>query len=156
MELLEILSVLLTSAIKFLPAPFLAVNVYGFKFGQAVLMTTAGGVLGILFFFFASGELMERARVRRMRRMAEGKEPRKRFFTRRNKLMVRIKQGSGIVGLAIITPAIISIPIGCVLAAKYFRKEAFTLPALLLSLFLWSLLLSGIASLFGSPFHHHN
>lgn len=90
-----------------------------------------------------------------MQRIAEGREPKKRNFSRMNKVIVNVKRKFGLIGLAIITPAIISIPIGCILAAKYFRTRSLTLPLLLLSTLLWSLFLSGIASLFGSPFHHH-
>ncbi len=153
-EFWEILTVLLASSTKFFPSPFLAVNVYGLAFGQTVLWTSLGGIFGVLFFYGLSGELMDRARRRRLRKLAEGKVKRKRNFRPVTKISVRVKQRFGLIGLAFITPAIISIPFGSILAAKYFRRRGATLPALFLSVLLWSLLLTGIASLFGSPFHH--
>ncbi|MFB6258057.1 MAG: hypothetical protein ABEH38_05125 [Flavobacteriales bacterium] len=155
-RLWEALTVLLTSSIKFLPSPFLSVNVYDFTFWETILMTMIGGVVGTTFFYLISGQLMKRAWDRRMRRAAEGRAPRKRTFRRRNKTIVRVKRKFGLIGLALVTPAIISIPIGAVLAAKYFRKRMETLPFMLFSVVLWSFLLTGIASLLPvSPFPHH-
>jgi hypothetical protein len=151
----EALTVLLTSSTKFLPSPFLSINVYDFAFWETVLITTVGGIAGIFFFYGISGYLMRRAWERRMQRIAEGREPKKKNFRRRNKIIIQVKRKFGLIGLAIITPAIISIPIGCILAAKYFRTRKGTLPYLIVSTFLWSLFLSGIAQLFGSPFHAH-
>lgn len=128
---------------------------YDFTFWETIAMTTIGGVLGILFFYGISGYLMRRAWERKMQRIAEGQEPKKKTFRKRNKIIVTIKLRFGQIGLAIITPAIISIPIGSILAAKYFRKSRFILPLMLISVLLWSFLLTGIASLFGSPFSHH-
>jgi hypothetical protein len=151
----EALTVLLASSTKFLPSPFLSVTVYDFTFWETIAMTTGGGIIGILFFYGISGYLMRRAWERRMERVDEGLEPRKRTFRKRNKIIVKVKLRFGLIGLVIITPAIISIPIGCVLAAKYFRKRGETLPLMFLSVVLWSFLLTGVASLFGSPFPHH-
>ncbi len=151
----EAVTVFLASSVKFLPSPFLSVNVYNFTFWETVFISSFGGIAGILFFYLSSGHLMKRAWRRRMQREMEGFGRPKRYFTRRNKIIVKVKKRFGLGGLAFITPAIISIPIGSILAAKYFRKRSETLPILLLSVVLWSFLLTGIASLFGSPFAHH-
>lgn len=150
----EVITVLLTSSTKFLPSPFLAVTFYGFSFWHTVLMTSAGGMIGIFFFYGLSGRLMERARKRKLRRIAEGKTTRKRNFRRTTKISVRVKLRFGLIGMAFITPAIISIPFGSILSAKYFRRNSMTLPALLISTLLWSLFLTSIAAYFGSPFEH--
>lgn len=56
--------------------------------------------------------------------------------------MVKVKHRVGIVGMALITPTILSIPIGAVVSAKFFKHNPWMLPALLLSVFLWALLLT--------------
>lgn len=151
----EAFTVFLASSVKFLPSPFLSVNFYDFTFWQTIFISSSGGIVGILFFYLSSGYLMKRAWRRRMQREAEGFGSPKRYFTRTNKIIVNVKKRFGLAGLAFITPAIISIPIGSILAAKYFRKRTATLPSLLVSVLLWSFFLTGIASLFGSPFQHH-
>jgi len=63
-------------------------------------------------------------------------------FTRTNRAIVRIKQQYGIIGLSAFAPPTLSIPITAIIAAKYFRHERRTLPVLLLSVLVWSLVLS--------------
>ena len=64
------------------------------------------------------------------------------MFTRTNRLIVRIKRGYGVKGLALLSPPILSIPITSILAAKYFRHDRRTLPLLLSSVVVWSFVLS--------------
>ena len=66
----------------------------------------------------------------------ERKKPKKEF-SRKNKLIVRVKSRWGLIGLALITPTIISIPIGTLLAARYFGSNWRTLPYMLLSVVMW-------------------
>lgn len=46
------------------------------------------------------------------------------------------------IGLAILTPAVISVPVGSVLAARYYYENRWMLPLLLLSTIIWSILLT--------------
>ena len=66
----------------------------------------------------------------------------RRVFTRTNRFIVRVKRGHGMHGLAMITPPLISIPIGSILAAKYFHHDRRTLPTLLSSVVIWSVVLT--------------
>jgi uncharacterized membrane protein len=53
-----------------------------------------------------------------------------------------VKQRYGILGLAMFAPPTLSIPVTALLAAKYFRHDRRTLPTLLVSVLLWSAVLS--------------
>ncbi|MCB0763425.1 MAG: hypothetical protein R2815_13335 [Flavobacteriales bacterium] len=144
MELLDIIPVVLTSMVKFLFSGLVSYRL-GNSFLETVLLTSAGGCAGTLIFYFTSARVLEWFRLRHLRRMAERKAqglPAKRIFTRTNRLIVRVKRGYGLQGLAVIGPAILSIPIGSVIAAKYFRHDRRTLPALLSSVLIWSVVLS--------------
>jgi hypothetical protein len=53
-----------------------------------------------------------------------------------------LKHGWGLRGLAALTPILLSIPLGTILAAKYFRHDRRTVPLLLSSVLIWSVVLS--------------
>ncbi len=147
--LLEILAIIGFSTWKFLPMPFLAVNGFGFGIGHSILFTILGGWVGTLFFYGSSNKWFEKARKRALEKEKRAREKGEAFFkkkfTRTNKIIVRVKRAFGLIGLALLTPTIISIPLGSIIAAKYFRRNRWTVPALLISVAFWSVLLSTIA-----------
>jgi hypothetical protein len=124
----------------------------GYTFWETVLITTAGGSTGVTVFFVFSTRILEwnrrrmlqRAEKRRLNGQFEGT----RYFTFSNKLMVRVKRRLGVVGMAFLTPTILSIPIGAVVSAKFFKHEVLMIPALIFSVFIWSLGLTSLTYLF--------
>ncbi|MCB0795099.1 MAG: hypothetical protein KDB88_10210 [Flavobacteriales bacterium] len=143
-DLLEILSIVAAAMVKFAVSPIWSYQL-GYSLWETVAFTSLGGVVGVLFFYRISGWLMRKARIRRLRRAlaaeAAGKLP-ARSFTRGNRLIVKVKRGHGLHGLAAITPVLISIPIGAILAAKYFYHDRRTIPVLISSVLIWSVVLS--------------
>ncbi|MCB0792112.1 MAG: hypothetical protein H6595_01130 [Flavobacteriales bacterium] len=143
---LEILSILATSMVKFAMSPFLSYKM-GYSFGETLLFTSIGGTVGVLFFYRISGWLMRRARVARLHRTiaeSHGVRKRRKAFTRTNRFIVRVKRGHGLEGLAAITPILISIPLGAVLAAKYFDHDRRTIPTMISAVLIWSVVLSSL------------
>jgi hypothetical protein len=128
---LEVLLILLTSMVKFVASPVVSFAL-GYSFMQTMIMIGIGGCTGVLIFFFAGGWIMGRI---------EGRRKNRRNFTRTNKAIVRLRRGQGLNGLAVMTPVIISIPIGTLIAAKYYRHEKRTLPVLLSAVLLWDVVL---------------
>jgi hypothetical protein len=144
MEVNDAIWVLLTSMVKFLLSAPLSYGL-GNSFVETLVLTSIGGCVGTIVFYFTGGRVMEWFRKRHLRRVAKREAkglPPKRIFTRTNRLIVRMKSGYGIKGLALIVPTILSIPIGTVIAAKYFRHDRRTLPVLLSSVVLWAVVLS--------------
>ena len=117
----------------------------GHGFVETLLYTAIGGLVGMCAFYLGGKGLLEWFRhryVRRAReRMSKGLPP-KRVFTRTNRMIVRVKQRYGILGLAAFSPPTLSIPVTALLAAKYFRHDRRTLPTLLVSVLVWSVVLS--------------
>jgi hypothetical protein len=144
-DILELLGVAATSMVKFAVAPFVA---YGMdrSFAETIIATSIGGCLGVLLFYRLSGWFMKRARIRRLHREIAIQHgiltERPKVFTRTNRFIIRLKHGWGLKGLAVLTPVLISIPIGSIIAAKYFRHDRRTLPVLLSSVLIWSVVLS--------------
>ena len=75
--------------------------------------------------------------------------PRKRkVFTFTNKLYVKIKRKYGFLGIIVLTPVLLSIPIGTFLAARFYANRSHTVLYLCASVVLWSLIMSSAIALF--------
>lgn len=144
--LLKILEVALIASVKFALAPFEAER-YGFSFRDSMLITTSGGITGILAFTFIGQGISygwKKLKSVFKRRAAARTEPKK-LFTGTNKLIVRIKMKFGLIGLAVTTPSIISIPVGTIVINHFYRKKGRNIALLILSLLAWSVALNGLA-----------
>jgi len=159
----KVSNVFITASVKFLAAPFLA-EVQKLTFLQSFITTTVGGITGILLFAFVGQKiaswwrhltaLIKSIFIRRPAEVIERKPRRK--FTRMNRFIVRIKKRFGLFGIAFVTPCIISIPIGTLVAISIFKNKKQVLVYLLVSLVLWSVVLNlaafylGLSHLFKS------
>lgn len=132
--LAKLLSVFLLSTVKFLFAPGTAIAA-GFSPMETILITSFGGMTGISIFYFFGHWVFQQIEAWRFRNMSNKQ---KRIFTRRNRYIVKFKLSFGLLGLIIVTPAILSIPIGSVVAAKFYYQNRYTYPLLLLSTIVWS------------------
>lgn len=147
--LLKILEVGFIASIKFLFAPFEAER-QGFNFQEAFLITTAGGIIGILAFTFI-GEIIAygwKKIIFFFRRLwSEKKETHKqrKKFTWSKKIIIRAKMKFGLMGLALITPCIISIPIGTFVTHRFYRNKNRNIVLLFAALIFWSLVLNLLA-----------
>ena len=137
---------MLLSGIKFFFSPS-TTYLSGYSFIETLGITISGGVIGILIFFYF-GEFLKYlfSGIRFSKKE-------KKTFTKSTRRIVSIKSKYGLIGLAILTPVLLSIPLGSLLAAKYFDHDKRTLPFLILSVVLWSLLLTSITVLFGQAIY---
>lgn len=160
-KIFKLLQVLLISAIKFLFAPFISIG-YGFNYFQTVLITAVGGILGILFFYFLSRWLIRQYqaysplvfsyltgdKVEKSRKILDESFQKRKKFTRKNKFIVNVRTKYGYPGIILLTPILLSIPIGAFLAQKYYSKRSHTLIYLSISIVLWSFFISSVFFLF--------
>ncbi|MGB6035378.1 MAG: hypothetical protein WBG42_03860 [Cryomorphaceae bacterium] len=138
-ELLRAISIFFLSATKLLWAPGTAVA-SGLTFWETILITSTGGMTGIVFFYYFGHMIFvafDKWKAKRRKVVVE-----KRVFTRKNRMVVNVKSKFGILGLTFLTPCIISIPIGCVIAAKFYFNNRLTLPLLLVFTVVWCFILS--------------
>jgi len=141
-EFLKIFGLILFSSVKFLFAPS-TVYIAGYSFIETLAITMSGGLSGILVFFYF-GEL-----IKYLISKIKIRKKTKKTFTKTSRQIVRIKEKYGLIGLVILTPSFLSIPLGSILAAKYFDHDKRTLPWLITSMIIWSFLLTSITALFG-------
>jgi len=138
-EVLRAISIFFLSATKLLWAPGTAVA-SGLSFWETIILTCTGGMTGIVFFYYFGHMVFvafDNWKVKRRK-----KEIRKKVFSRRSRMVVNVKSKFGVIGLTFLTPCIISIPIGCVIAAKFYFHNRLTLPLLLTFTVVWCFILS--------------
>lgn len=154
-ELAKIGGIFLLSAVKLLFAPGTAVA-SGFTFWKTVVVTTAGGTAGVLFFYFLGQWIMQRMGVYadRWRSIRNKSKGRRSVFNRKNRFIIRVKHRYGLIGLALLTPCVISIPIGAVVAARFYNHDRLTLPLLILSVILWCIGLTWFSITFKTEILH--
>ena len=148
------------STIKFLVAPALSFGM-GLNFIQTWLSTTAGGIVGVLVFFFLSRWLIllysrffvyyfHRSKVK-IYSILDLKLPKfipPKIFTRRNRLIVKAVRKYGLAGIVICTPVLLSIPLGTFLATRYYTSNRYLVYYLMGSVVFWSLFMSSAISIF--------
>ena len=152
---MKILTLILWSSVKFLAAAPLALA-YGFNYYQTLIITMTGGILGVFFFFYIGehlGPLLNIIRIRyamfRGQNMVDIKQTkRKKIFTWRSRLMVRTIRRFGLIGIAALTPIILSIPVGTILAARYYHNKKQVLAYLCISVLCWSVIMSTLVVIF--------
>lgn len=133
----KILGLILLSAFKFFLAPSTAV-VAGYSFIEIIIITSSGGIMGFLL-FFKFGKLAKR----RIQLLFKHKQ--KVGISKKNRRVIKLKNKYGLYGLAILTPCLLSVPIGALVASRYFSKDKRTIPVFLGSIVIWSVLLTSLS-----------
>lgn len=157
----KLIQVLFISGIKFLFAPLISIG-YGFNYFQTAGITAAGGILGILFFYFLSRWIIRQyykycpvvfsyfsgEKVEQAKKILNCQDIPKKKFTRKNRLIINIRKKYGFLGIILLTPVLLSIPIGAFLAQKYYSKRNNVLVYMSISVVLWSFFISSVFFLF--------
>ena len=133
-QILEILSVLGLSAVKFLAGAPLALG-YGYNLLQTFIIITIGGWIGVLTFSFFGAKIDTYFDKR-----SEKKHTKK--FTLKNKLIVKVRRATGMIGIVAITAPIISIPVGVLISARMFTDKKKLLTYHLIAIPIWGVILS--------------
>ena len=138
-DFLEVLGIFWLSAIKFGLAGVPAAVFAKFSFFKAITVTSTGGFAGTILFTYLGDWIIHKLK-RIYEKYNKNKKPKKKF-TRTNRMIVWIKIKFGLAGLAIITPLIISIPVGCFVAVRYFPEKSKVLTYMFISIFVQSIVL---------------
>ena len=161
------LSVFLVASIKYFWATPYS---FGMKLNEweTIFFIESGGILGFLFFYYFFGFLFKELKLlwpfvyrftpvlfkvrfemwlkrRRIKRINAKK------FTKMNKIIIRMRRRYGMWGLVILSPVILSIPVGALLGNKYFKNHHHFIPYMILSIVIWGVL----SVAFFSTFMHH-
>ena len=129
-EILKILSVISASSFKhtFFGVPL--ATTYGYNLLEVTLFTALGGTVGLVAFMYFSKLV-----VHWYKRFFPKK---KRKFTKMNRFIVRVRQRFGLYGIAFITPPLLSIPVGTIIASSIYSNKRRVFLFLFTSILFWS------------------
>ena len=142
----QILLTILFSSFKFAATFPLVIIQFEFSFLETILWTNVGGIVGVYFFAFLSEKLLawwKRTFRRSNKHLLADEQQVKKVFTRRNRRIVRVKQKYGLVGIALITPFLLSIPVGVFLVVRYYRTYKTKFLYLIAANVFWSVIYTG-------------
>ena len=167
-EFVKILMVILISSVKFVVGPAFAYydEKYDFTIFEAIVYPIIGGMLGVFVFSFFSDQVANvwhwiQNRIKRTvsRKQpfseptvdSEGKvavsytyvdskeKPKNKIFTKRNRRLITIWKKYGLFGIALLTPVVISIPIGTIIASRLVPNKKKVFLYMLISISAWSI-----------------
>ncbi len=119
----------------------------GFSFFKTVVVTCTGGFTGVLIFVNLSNKLVPKMAAWREKR-DQKKNIKRKVFTRTNKIIVKVKRRFGLPGIAFLTPLLLSIPIGCFVAVRYFHSRQIIVMWMFLSIVFWSVSIASLKLIF--------
>ncbi|NQY66922.1 MAG: hypothetical protein HRT72_04265 [Flavobacteriales bacterium] len=144
-EIIEVISVILLSAIKQLLGGSSLAVIYGFNFEKAFVCTSVGGIIGITVFYYLAEPVLK------MWMKVESKIFKKAYskededVINKDSFVKKTMDKYGIMGLAILSP-ILSYPFALFLARRFFEGKT----KILISMYISALIWAGIGSLFFS------
>lgn len=131
-------SVFIVATFKFMFSPFPGPHI-GLRFYETFLAAFSGGCFSSAIFYFASDFFMEWSHKRKVNKenflIEQGFEvPRKKKFTKTNRMVIKLKMSFGKYGICFWAPFFFSVPIGSVIAAKFYGKLKETYPLIVLGM----------------------
>ena len=151
-DVLEILGVFLLCAVKFSFMGVPAAVAAKWHFFKVLTVTISGGMAGTVFFVYLSEEIMILYRFLEKKFRHPGRPVKiKPRFTRRNKMIVRIKNKFGLWGIAFLSPSLFSIPLGAFIAVRFFKNPYKIISSFFVSIVFWAVTLY---FLFNFVLHH--
>jgi hypothetical protein len=165
----KIILVILLSSVKFVAGPpFAYLNQsYTFSIQETIIYCIVGGMLGVVVFSYWSKSIFSfinylQAKIRGTKKKvavfsdptvnidANVKvtyeyvvtTPEKKIFTKRNRSIVKLWKKYGLVGIALLTPVILSIPIGTVLANSLVADKKKIFLYMFISISFWSIVMT--------------
>jgi hypothetical protein len=139
----EYVSVVLTSSVKFIFGVFASIAA-GFSITETLITTVGGGMLGVIVYMYLWEALvwLYRKIVPQKLKQIEGIRINKRL-----RLMVKVIQKYELYGVAFLTPPLLSVP-GGVLIALAFEEDKWRIKRFMFVSFVgWAFFLAGLSSL---------
>ena len=145
--LLKLLPLFLLSMVKFVVGVPSAKVAFDLNFIELLLFSTTSGIAGVATFLFLGKWIFKGWDILRARFFPPKQHRKKKKFSRNSRIMVKIIRKYGLPGIAFITPTIISIPVGTMLAeALYKHQPRMVFLYLSGSVILWALIFSAALS----------
>lgn len=134
---------------KFMVAPF-GGKPMKLSFIETYLACVSGAILSAAIFFFLSEFLLKLSREKRIRKRREARKsglplPAQKNFKLSNKIIIRIKHIFGIYGICFLAPLFLSIPLGTIIAVRFYGKDKRTFPLIVTGILISGFILTSLA-----------
>lgn len=130
------------SSVKFIFGPAI-----GISMRLSVVETALSSILGMMLMVLLVNALGHRLRAKLMLLLYK----RRRVFTKRNRLLVRIWRSYGMWGVAALTPVLLSPPVGALLAVSFGERFGRMMRLMFVSALFWAFALSLLFEYVGRP-----
>lgn len=144
-DIVELILLALTASVKF--AVFVPLTIVSQKLGfwEALIFAVSSGGFGIVLFVYLSRSIISAWQwIKAKTGLNKNKKP-KRKFSRKSRLIVKLKSRYGLWGIAFLSPLLISIPVGCFIASRYYKNRKRVLLVMFAGVVFWSLVFAGFA-----------
>ena len=160
--ILKLLHVYLLATVKyFFTFPY--AMIIGLNYTQTIIAVTIGGISGFFFFYYFSGIIIRyynknkgiiHSTIKKyllidLKRFFKLRK--KPVFTKRTRYFIRFRKSYGLWGIVIMTPILLSIPIGAFLLKKYYSSHKNVFAYMMISILGWSLVFTTIAIIMPKP-----
>ncbi len=136
--ILQYASVIALSSLKVLPGLGLAL-VYDMNALEIFICLSAGGILGVFLFTLAGEQIRNWLKRRRREKHKDNPKPIK---IRKARRILRIWHKYGLIGVALLTPPVISPPFGSIIAVAFREKRSRILLFMSISVIIWAAILA--------------
>jgi hypothetical protein len=133
------LTIILLCTFKFAATFPVAIYAMKMSFIETLFYTNIGGIIGAVVFTFFS-DLLIKAYDSYWPESLKFKKKKKVVFSKRNRRLVKIKVKYGFFGIVILSPVILSIPVGSFLTVKYYGMQKANIIWLITGQVFWSLI----------------
>lgn len=111
---------------------------YDYGFWGSLGLAIAGGMIGVLFFSFLNEQL------RALYRHFFPKKEKAHSLTFKQRLIQQVRQKFGLAGIAFLTPVILTVPVGTMVAASLYHNKPRIFAYMFVAFSFWSLLFCGL------------
>ena len=137
------IGIALLATVKFIFSPLAAFTIDNHTWYYTYIAVCLGGLVSATFFYFFSVQIIKKNVARRIQKGIIKKK-----FTRMNKLILNTKTKIGVVGLALLAASFISIPLGSIVLAKFYRHKKSTIVILYSSILFSGAICTGVTYYF--------
>lgn len=123
--------------------------VAGVPFFNNFITLTIGGLVSFNFFYFMYSKLIKNALKKKKIKIEAGTYVPKKVFTKKNKIITIVKRSKlGFWAITIIGPMVLSIPLGAIIIAKFYRHRKLAYWNTTFSIILFGAIFTFITELF--------
>ncbi|POY38476.1 hypothetical protein C3K47_03525 [Solitalea longa] len=138
MHFLEYIGFLLLSSVKFFFFYPVFITKENYNFFEAMTFGLTSGFIGTVTFTFFGDLLYKFFHNLKLKREAQQPSKQKSPSVKQRRWIIKLRNGWGLWGIALLSPVLITIPFGCFLATRYYHNKHKILGHFMLAIAFWS------------------